>query len=751
MTDGETTDGEPTGRAAAVGEAAVGEAAGGAALGEATGGPGVGEPAVGKAAVGAPPAAGTVHGLVEEQARLAPLAVAVRCGAEELTYRELDARATALARDLASRGLAPGGRAAVALGRGTGVYVALLAVLKTGAAYVPLEPSAPDALLRHVLTDAAPDLVVTEEGHRVRLADAGGAPVVCPDLTVSADGPFDAPATGPADLACVFYTSGTTGPPTGALIGHDNLLAAHRSWCEVYGLTAEDRILQTASLEFDVFTADWVRALCTGAALVVAPRNLTLDRTADVAELPALVADERITVVELNVRTARRLSAFLERTGRALPGVRLLTVGAEKWYLDEQLGLQRLLGERTRVLNVYGLAEATVDSTYFDARGSAVADGGERVSLVGRPFPGTRVYVVGPKGLPVAPGRPGEIAVAGSGLGRGYLGRPDDTRRRFVRADFDPDGRVLLTGDVGLLRPDGVLEFLGRAATVLGPVDHPGKASAVAMVLTAARAEGVLRSHPAVREAAVVELEPRPGQRRLVGYAVAEPAADGADGWSLSQHLAAELPGAAAPSAVVVVPDLPRTRAGKLDRSALPLPAPPEHTAARTAALTAGRPVKAVGGKAGGKAGGGGSESRSVAGCAAVFCVLLFGAGAWAITDEFFPGSTDVSLVPSPYDAYFRLLYLCENLAFGAGVVYLAAGFEAVLRQGRPYRLSVLTHLAITWLLVNWWPQDNLYRLTSATDWPRETALVFAFNIPLMLAALVVVRFVVWRPPVGEQ
>ncbi|SOB85877.1 amino acid adenylation domain-containing protein [Streptomyces sp. 1331.2] len=557
-------------------------------------------------------AGGTLHGLIERHARRTPTAVAVRCGEQELTYGQLDERAERLAAVLAERGLAPGGRAAVALGRGTAVYVALLAVLKAGVAYVPVEPTAPDALLRHVLADAAPDVVVTEEAHRIRLADAAGAQVapvarvaqlVCVDTAAPARAPFAPPEVGPSDLACVFYTSGSTGLPAGALVEHRNLLAAYEGWREAYGLSAEDRILQTASLEFDVFTADWVRALCTGATLVVTPFNLTLDRTADLGALPALVAAERITVLELNVRTARRLTALLAAGGGGLPGVRLLTVGAEKWYLDEQLGLQRLLGEGTRVLNVYGLAEATVDSTYFDAQGTAAAEGAERVSLVGRPFPGTRVYVLGPDGTPVEHGTTGEIAIGGAGLTRGYLGRPADTARRFVRADFDPDGRVLLTGDLGVLRADGVLEFTARAANVLGPVPHARKASVVSRVVAAARAEGLLRAHPAVREAVVVEVDVRPGQRREVGYAVTDPAADGADGWSLSQYLTAELPAGEVPAAVVPLPELPRTRAGKLDRAALPLPAPPQHAAPARSGKAGSRPAGSR--KGGGKAGAG--------------------------------------------------------------------------------------------------------------------------------------------------
>ncbi|MEU6237702.1 amino acid adenylation domain-containing protein [Kitasatospora sp. NPDC047058] len=702
--------------------------------------------------------AGTLHGRFEEQAWRSPDALAVRCGARELTYGELDERANRLARHLVAQGLGPGDRAAVALGRGTRVFVALLAVLKAGGAYVPLEPGAPDALLRHVLADSDPVLVVTEEAHRVRVTDTGGRAVVCLDSAAEeiAARPAGPPpvTTGPDDLACLFFTSGSTGLPRGALIEHRNLLAAHRGWHEVYGLSPADRILQTASLEFDVFTADWVRALCTGATLVVAPRNLTLDRTADIADLPALVAAERITVLELNVRTARRLYDHLAATGASLPGVRLLTVGAEKWYLDEQLGLQRLLnqdvvgagtGGGTRVLNVYGLAEASVDSTCFDAAGSAGGELSERVSLVGTPFPGARVHVLGPDGLPVPDGEVGEIAVAGPGLGRGYLNRPEETARRFVPAAFDPDGRVLLTGDLGRFRADGVLEFTARTESVVGPAGSVRSADVVRRVTVAARAEGALRAHPAVREAAVAEVEPEPGRRALVGYAVTVPDAEAADAWSLSARLSDELPAGEAPAAVVPLPALPRTRAGKLDRGALPLPAPREH---------APGPKPGKGGKSGAKAGGGRAGSAQpggLPGCAWVGCAVPVALLALVLTDALWPGSTDLSAVPGPYATYFRILYFCELASFGLGLSYLVFGYQVIAGYGRPPALSVATHLSVFWLLAAWWPQDNLYRTGSPRDWPRESVLVFVFNVALMAAAVIVVRFLAWRSPAERK
>ncbi|KJY29127.1 AMP-binding protein, partial [Streptomyces sp. NRRL S-495] len=351
--------------------------------------------------------AGTLPGRFEEHARTAPGAVALRWAGTELDYGELDARADRLAHHLVERGLRPGDLAAVALGRGVEVYIALLAVLKTGAAYLPLEPGAPDGLLRHVLAEAGPALVVTEEAHRIRLTDAGARELVCLDSARSAlsAGPAGPP---PVDLdpdgpAVVLTTSGTTRAPRCAGLSHRNLLAVHHGWRTVYGLTPADRILSTASLEFDVFTADWVRALCSGATLVVAPRNLTLDRAADIADLPPLIAAERITVLELNTRTARRLTAHLApRPGESpLAGVRVLTVGAEKWWLDEHLALQRLLGRSTRVINVYGLAEAGVDSTWFEVRERNQVLRGTAPSLIGAPFPGARVLVLAPDGTPL--------------------------------------------------------------------------------------------------------------------------------------------------------------------------------------------------------------------------------------------------------------------------------------------------------------------------------------------------------------
>ncbi|MEU9131680.1 amino acid adenylation domain-containing protein [Kitasatospora sp. NPDC048540] len=671
----------------------------------------------------------TVHGLFEEQARRTPGAQAVVCGAEQLTYGELDARANRLAHRLVALGLGPERPAAVALGRGPELLTAVLAVLKAGGAYVPLEPTGPDAVIRHVLADADPVVVVSDEVHRVRLADATARPVLC--LDTEADALAALPSTAPdvrvrdADVACVFYTSGSTGVSKGAQIEHRNLLHAYRGWQEVYRLTDADRILQTATLEFDVFTADWLRALGTGATLVMARRNFTLDRTAELRELHELVIGERITVMEVNVHLLRRLFAHLQPLGLELGSVRLLSVGAEKWYLDEQLRIQRYLGPDVRHINVYGVAEAAVDSTYFDP--ATLADPPEhpeRLSLIGVPFPGNRVHLLDPQGVPVAPGECGEICLSGPGVGRGYLNQPKLTAERFFADPARPDLRLYRTGDLGRLRPDGILEFVSRD---LGPE-----------TAAAVRVETLLRGHPDVRECAVATVDLEPAREpALVAYVVADPGR-APDAWALRSHLAERLPADALPDAVVPLPGLPRTRAGKLDRAALPLPAP------RTEPAPSGKSGRQPsGGKGAAGVWADGDNTPGVwAGLVVLFTVL-----ARLSTSTFWPGSTDLRLVPQPWATVFQLLYWAESLGAGLGLAFLLLGGPALARFGRPRGLTVLTRLAVFWLLASWWPQDNFYRTTDPRNWSTQGTLVVLFNIALIASAAVVVRFLVRQAP----
>jgi acyl-coenzyme A synthetase/AMP-(fatty) acid ligase len=374
-----------------------------------------------------------------------------------------------------------------------------------------------------------------------------------------------ASAAGPGDLACVFFTSGSTGQPKGAMNEHRNLLNAFEALREVFQFTPADRHLQSTTFEFDVFTADWVRAFCSGGALVMAQSNFTLDWTADIAELHALVLAERITVMETNVSTIRRLYAYLRPLGLKLGEVRLLTVGADKWYLDEQMELQEYLGDGVRVVNTYGIAEAGVDSMYFEVGGLPVAEWlPARVSLIGWPLPGTRLSIVDPvTGETVAADVPGEIRIGGPGVGRGYLGDQRLTAARFLTMSFGSETlRGYRTGDIGLVREDGIVEYIGRQEVAQTP----------AGVLELARLEGLIREHPQVRECLVADIETPADGRLRVAYVVRADPSTPLDTEAVRSAAAGLLPASVLPAAIVPLPSLPRTRAGKLDRAHLPLP-----------------------------------------------------------------------------------------------------------------------------------------------------------------------------------
>ncbi|MEY9966759.1 acyl-CoA synthetase (AMP-forming)/AMP-acid ligase II [Streptacidiphilus sp. MAP12-16] len=641
-----------------------------------------------------------VRALFEDNARRAPDAVAVVCGALRLTYEELDCRAGEVAQRLGAVGLRPGGLVAVCLDRGPEVLVAMLGVLKAGGAYVPLEPTAPGNVLRHTLADTGVSIVLTVERYRGAVAQGADRRIVCLDSEAATgtaadpdSGSFDAPVE--PGLACVLYTSGTTGAPKGALIEHGMLLGAYRAWESVYQLSSADRHLQVTATEFAGFTADWVRALCSGGTLVMAEDVDLANRTDHAAALHELIAVEGVTLLTGAVAVIRELRRHPRVHG--LGTVRLIAGTGEIWDLDEQYDLRALAGPSVRLLNTYTLTEAAGSGAYFELPdGPPPVGGAERLSLIGAPFPGVTMSVVDEAGAPLGPGAVGEIAVSGPGVALGYLNG----------SRLGPD-HLVRTGDLGLRQASGCLEFVGR----LG--EHT-------------EVEAVLRGYSAVSEYLVADIGTEQGGRALAAYVVA---ADGGtvDPEHLRSYLSGRLPADRTPQLVVPVASLPRTRAGRADRAGVPLPVQ----------RGAGRP-------AGGKGGRSAEPGFSLGEMA--FATLLVAAFAWFLTDFIWPGSTDLSGVPAPWAELFEGLYVCECLAFGLGIAFFFTIGDMVGRRVFSGPLANSAHLALVWLLVAWWPQDNLYRLAAKNDWPQQAALVYGFNVTLMIAAAVLGAFLVSRP-----
>ncbi|MFI6644566.1 amino acid adenylation domain-containing protein [Streptomyces sp. NPDC050504] len=496
---------------------------------------------------------GTVVELFDEQVRRTPDAPALLCGESLLSYAQLHGRAERLARRLAGLGVGPGERAVLLLPRTADAIVAMLAVLRAGAAYVPLDPDAPAARLQTVLADIRPAAVLTT-------AALAGSPAHDGLRVVAVDGPAaDAPGPvpaahrpGPDDPAYVIYTSGTTGRPKGVVVPHGgltNLLGTLGRDLAADAPEGPEHWLNVVPFTFDVSALDIHGALTNGALLVLA----SSDEVRDPVALTALIGDAGITRTSATPTLWQQLVAQPpERTG-ALRGLRAI-VGGEA--LPAQL-LRALHARGVAVDHVYGPTEATVWATVT----RPVPGPDQRGPSIGRPLPNTGAYVLDASLAPQPPGVPGELYLSGAQLALGYWRRPALTAERFVACPYgEPGSRMYRTGDLARWGRDGQLEFLGRVdrqAKVRGHRVEPGEI------------ESVLAAHPLVSAAAVLVREDRPGDARLVAYVTCEGELPVA---GLRAHLGARLPDYMVPSAFVALDALPTTTSGKVDHKALPAP-----------------------------------------------------------------------------------------------------------------------------------------------------------------------------------
>ncbi|MEV7940334.1 amino acid adenylation domain-containing protein, partial [Kitasatospora sp. NPDC088264] len=480
-----------------------------------------------------------VHVQFERQATATPDAPAVLFERTSVTYRELDARANRLAHWLIERGVRPEDRVALVLPRSTDLVVALLAVLKAGGAYVPIDPAHPAARVDLVIEDCDPALVLRQLPEC--LADRPDTP---PGVAVPA-----------ASAAYVIYTSGSTGRPKGVVVGHAALANFLASMRERFVLGAADRMLAVTTVAFDIAGLEIYLPLLAGAGVVLASADAATQSDA----LVELIARHGVTIAQGTPSLWQMLAAH---DTHSLRGLRVL-VGGE--------ALPRALAATLRdaaaeVTNLYGPTETTIWST-----AGPVTDGAG-APPIGGPIANTQVYVLDDHLRLVPPGAVGELYLAGEGLARGYSGRPGLSAEHFVASPFRPGARMYRTGDLVRWWPDGRLDYIGRAdfqLKVRGFRIEPGEV------------EAVLADHPAVDRAVVTVWEDRPGDARLVGYAV--PAADAGDvePRELTGFLRERLPGYMVPSAVLLLDRIPLTPNGKLDRSALPAPEYGAATASR--------------------------------------------------------------------------------------------------------------------------------------------------------------------------
>jgi amino acid adenylation domain-containing protein len=498
-----------------------------------------------------------LHDLFEERARRAPAAIALEHGGETLTYEELNRRADRLAAHLRGRGVGPEVLVGLAVERSPAMVVAMLAVLKAGGAYLPLDPAYPEARRAMMLEDSRAAVVLTtgkDSKDTKDTKDEGSSVSLLSLRSLASLGSLGSPQ--PTNAAYVIYTSGSTGRPKGVVVEHRSIAAYTAGAAAAFGLGPEDRVLQFASISFDTSGEEIHPTLASGATLVLRPEDMALSLAHFLREVERL----RITVLDLPTAYWHELAAGLGREGTLPACVRLVILGGEK-ALPDRLALWReKVGPGVRLLNTYGPTEATIVASRCDlTRGPAEAP-------IGRPIPGARAYVLDRSGQPVPAGLPGELYIGGSGLARGYLNRPEITAERFIPdpSASVPGERLYRTGDLVRWRREGELEFLGR-------VDHQVKVRGFRV--EPEEIEAALRGHPAVHDAAV-SVKPGPGgDPRLVAYTVREETGRIETPADLKAYLRERLPEFMVPAVFVELPALPLTPSGKVDRRALPEPA----------------------------------------------------------------------------------------------------------------------------------------------------------------------------------
>ncbi|MFE7676811.1 amino acid adenylation domain-containing protein, partial [Streptomyces albidoflavus] len=497
----------------------------------------------------------TIGGRFSELVAQQPDAVALRSGKQRVSYAELDARAGRLAQVLRETGVGTEARVALLMERSVDLIVAILAVIKTGGTYVPIHHSYPpprvDAVLaetgtRVLLTDRATEL--PEFSHQVQVIVVDDAAASAAIHTAEADGSNT--AVDPAQLACVMYTSGSSGVPKGAAITHENVVSlALDEWWRQGGT---ERVLLHSPHAWDALTLELWVPLLTGGEVVLAPPGET-----DIHTLRRLMTDEQITGMWI---TSGLFHLLAEESPESFQSFREVWTGGD---VVSPAAVKRVLDAcpDVVVVNGYGPTETTV----FASR-NAISGRNEVTGTVpiGRPLDNMQLYVLDDSLHPVPTGAVGALHIAGAGMARGYLGQPGMTAERFVANPFGPPGtRMYRSGDLVRRRRNGQLEFVGR-------VDDQVKLRGYRIEL--AEIEAALVAHPSIAQTAVVVREVTPGDKRLIGYVVLVDESDSLDADDLSRHLSKTLPGYMVPAAFVSLDQLPLTSHGKLDRMQLPEP-----------------------------------------------------------------------------------------------------------------------------------------------------------------------------------
>ena len=499
-----------------------------------------------------------VHHLFAAQAALTPQADALTFNQVSLSYGELNRRADAFAEKLIRLGVGEESLVAISSERSLEQIIAMLAVLKAGGAYAPLDPAYPDDRLAAILEDARPQVLLTHRHLMPRLSSFDGEVVFLDAGSMESANLRAGGAGGAGNLAYVIFTSGSTGKPKGVLIEHGSLLNHATAMARHYGLGPNDRVLQFASLSFDVAAEEIYPTWLSGGAVVLWPINTGV---APVRSFVEFVEEHGITVLNLPAPYWHEWVGELVRVG--IPAsVRLVITGSDKVSSEKFSIWQRYAGSRVRFCAAYGPTEGTITATVFDPPPGYAPT--TECLPIGKAIANAETWVLDGDLKKVADGATGELFIGGAGLARGYLNQPELTTERFIRNPFSraPNARLYKTGDLARRLPDGNLEFLGR-------IDDQIKIRGFRIEV--GEIENTLRQHPAARGVVVIGCDDGAGGKKLVAYVVVsnDNRPTTAD---LRNFLKTRLPEYMVPAAFVMLKSFPLTPGGKVDRRQLPPP-----------------------------------------------------------------------------------------------------------------------------------------------------------------------------------
>ena len=503
----------------------------------------------------------SIHSLVERWALKTPNEIAVVSDNENISYKNLNEKANQLANYLLRKNKNRNLPIGISLDKSVNLLVTVLGVLKSGFSYLPLDPSYPEERLNYMINDSEIELLITDQNNSEVFSTFSYNKIVIEDLKDLAQFSKENPNVdiNKNDLAYVIYTSGSTGKAKGTMIQHNSLINIYLGWEKDYNLLEDVKNhLQMASFSFDVFGGDWTRALCSGGKLVLVNREQLLEAK----DLHEIIIRENIDIAEFVPAVLRNLIEYVDGKSLKLDTFKILIAGSDIWYVKEYNEFKKYCSPNTRLINSFGLTEAAIDSTFFEADNLVLSE--EKLVPIGKPFPNVNIYILD-NNLSIVPvGVKGELYISGVSLARGYYNRPYLTAERFLPNLYSniKGDRLYKTGDVARYLPDGNIEFFGRA-------DNQLKLRGFRIEL--GEIENALSENEHIKDSIVIAREDTVGDKRLVAYVLSENGTV-VDPKILREFVAERVPDYMIPSAIVLLKKYPLTPNGKVDRKSLPVP-----------------------------------------------------------------------------------------------------------------------------------------------------------------------------------